>query len=51
MTPREQVLEYYPGALPINRGKYFEILAGDIYLGMGKSRKAAWKAASRNISK
>ena len=33
MTPREQVIEYYPSAQPINKGKYFEIWVDNRYLG------------------
>lgn len=50
MTPVEQVLKYYPNANPVNKGKYFEIWCDDKYLGKGKSKKNAWKAASRNVS-
>ena len=49
-TPREQVIEYYPNAIPISKGKYFEIWCNDKYLGKGKSKKNAWKAASKNIN-
>lgn len=53
-TPSQQVLEYYPDAKPINVGSanksYYEIWSGTIYLGKGKSKKNAWKAASRNIN-
>ncbi len=49
-TVRELVKEYYPTARPvsINNGKYYEIWADNSYLGQGKSKTAAWKAAYNN---
>ena len=62
-TPREIVLQYYPNAGAVNvgtkaGGKFYEIHSdvktteGFINwarLGKGKSSKAAWKAAYRNL--
>lgn len=51
MTPKEEVLKYYPKAqckLRSNGKKYYEIWSESIYLGQGKSKEAAWKAALRN---
>lgn len=54
-TPAEQVKEYYPDATPLNvgckLGNYFHIYDEKTFLGKGKSKKAAWKAVSKNISK
>lgn len=55
-TPTELVKEYYPNALPINigtkkGGNYYHIMSekeNGIYLGKGKSKKAAWIAAYRH---
>jgi len=46
----ELVKQYYPTAKPvsINNGKYYETLADTSYLGQGKSKTAAWKAAYNN---
>lgn len=46
----ELVKAYYPTAKPvsINNGKYYEIWADSSYLGQGKSKAAAWKAAYNN---
>lgn len=52
-TPQEEVLKYHKNAKAVNvmckNGSYYHIMDGDRYLGQGKSAKAAWKAASRNI--
>lgn len=55
-TPKEIVLEYYPEAKAMNVGtnkglKYYVITYNGPYacLGKGKSSKAAWKAAYRNL--
>lgn len=53
MSPREEVLKYYPKAqakLRPNGKKYYEIWSNNEYLGQGKTSKAAWKAASRNLN-
>lgn len=54
-TPSQLVLEYYPEAKPVNKGKYYEIWVEasqtrpwSTYLGQGKSKKAAWKVAYNN---
>lgn len=54
-TPRELVLLYYPNAKAVNigsksGGRYYNILSDKTYLGQGKSSKAAWKAAYRNLN-
>lgn len=69
MTPREQVLQYYPKAQAKNidtkkGARYYNIIHGgvqvvgfvielpilnDNVLGKGKSSKAAWKSAMRNL--
>ena len=54
MTPREEVLKVYPDAKPVNIGtkkglRYYHIVTGEnAFLGQGKSKSAAWKAASKN---
>lgn len=55
MTDREEVLKVYPDARRVNIGtktgqRYYHIITGDnSFLGQGKSAKAAWKSASKNI--
>lgn len=63
-TPREKVLYYYPYAGAINigtrKGRNFYEIHSDTKtqkgfvnwarLGRGKSQKAAWRAAYRNLS-
>lgn len=59
-TPREVVLKYYSQAHAVNvtckNGSYYHIISdnrplgqGSVQLGQGKSAKAAWKSALRNL--
>lgn len=52
-SPREIVQQYYPDAIAVNvgckKGDYYNITCNGSYLGQGKSKAAAWKAASRNL--
>mgnify|MGYP003335617981 CR=1 FL=1 len=56
-SPKEQVLKYYPYAKCVNigakNGNYYHIYSNPTqmghYLGQGKSKEQAWKAASRNL--
>ena len=52
-TPYEIVKEYYPKATAINvgckNGKYYNIVSEYIVLSKGKTAKAAWKSAMRNL--
>lgn len=51
--PKDIVLQYYPLAKAVNigskNGDYYNIVSEETYLGQGKSKEAAWKAASRNL--
>lgn len=52
-SPREQVLECYPQAEVKKEGVrqwYIVYSCRGYILGQGQSKKAAWKAASRNIN-
>lgn len=55
MTYYEDVKQYYPNAMvfelyTIKRKKRIhEVWSPLKYLGQGKSKKAAWKSASRNL--
>ncbi len=52
ISPSKIVLKYYPNAklLKSEKGNYYEIYNDNEYLGKGKSKKAAWKAAYNNIN-
>lgn len=47
------VKQYHPNAMvklrPTGK-KYYQVWDGEAYLGQGKSKKAAWKAAWNNIN-
>jgi len=48
-TASELVREYYPTATPIMVKNHYEIITADgRYLGQGKSKKQAWRAAYNN---
>lgn len=53
-SPFDVVLKHYPKAKALNigtkkGGNYFHIMSEGYYLGKGKSKSAAWKAAYRNL--